>query len=161
MILRRRALWTRMKLAYLVLGCLPLLGQTPQVSSVTKAPGDKVTLDISADSQPGRAPVTLRWDVVFPAQLMALEGDATETGSAAKDSGKSLQCTARNTYSYSCTLSGGQKTIANGLIAIFHFRILTTADSRKTALRIQKAAATTVDSKVLTLNDTEAIVIIR
>ena len=150
-----------MRLAYLLVGCLPVLGQTSHVSSVTKAPGDKLTMEISANSQPGRAPVALKWEVVYPAQLMALEGDATETGSAAKDSGKSLQCTARNTYSLSCTLSGGQKTIANGLVATFHFKILTTADARKTTLRIQKAAATTVDSRVLSLNDTLAIVIIQ
>jgi hypothetical protein len=156
-----KVLWMPMKLAYFLVGCLPVLGQTSDVSSVTKAPGDKLTLEISAHSQPGRAPVALKWEVVFPAQLMAFEGDATETGGAAKDSGKSLQCTARNTYSLSCTLSGGQKTIGNGLIATFHFKILTTAGARKTTLRIQKGAATTVDSKVLTLNDTQAIVIIQ
>jgi hypothetical protein len=150
-----------MRLVYLVVGCLPVLGQTSQVSSVTKAPGDKVTLDISANSQPGRAPVALRWEVVFPAQLMAMEGDAPEIGSAVTDSGKSLQCTARKPYSYSCALSGGQNPIANGLIAIFHFKIRTTAKPGTTTLRIERALATTADSKVVPLNDTEAIVIIR
>ena len=151
----------RMKLIYLVVGCLPVLGQTSQVSSVTKAPGDKVTLDISANSQPGRAPIALRWEVVFPAQLMSMEGDTPEMGSAATDSGKSLQCNARNPYSYSCVLSGGQNLIANGLIAIFHFKILNMADAGTTTIRIERAVAITADSKVATLNDTEAVVIIR
>jgi hypothetical protein len=149
-----------MRLAYLVVSCLPVLGQTSPVSSVIKAPGDQVTLDISADSQRGRAPVALKWDVIFPAQLMAMDG-APDTGSAAMNSGKSLQCTARRLYTYTCILSGGQNPIANGPIAIFHFRILTTAEPRTTTLRIEKAVATTVDSSVLTLNDTEAIVIIQ
>lgn len=150
-----------MKLVYMVVVCLPVLGQTSQVSSVTKAPGDKVTLDISANSQPGRAPVELKWEVVFPVQLMAMEGDAPELGSAAKDSGKSLHCAPRNPYSYVCNLSGGQHPIATGLIATFHFRIRTTAEARTTTLRVERAVATSVDSKVVTLSDTEAIVIIR
>jgi hypothetical protein len=150
-----------MKLVYLVVGCLPVLGQTSQVSSVTKAPGDSVTLEISANSRPGTAPVALKWEVIFPAQLMSMEGEVPEIGSAVTDMGKSLQCTARKPYSYSCVLSGGQNPIANGMIAIFHFKIRTTAKAGTTTLRIERALATTADSKVLPLNDTEAIVIIR
>jgi hypothetical protein len=92
---------------------------------------------------------------------MEMEGDATEIGRAAIDSGKSLQCSARKQYSYVCILSGGQNPIADGPIAIFHFRIRTTAKAGTTTLRIERAEATTVDSKEETLNDTEAIVIIR
>jgi hypothetical protein len=150
-----------MMLAYLVVACLPVLAQAPRGSSVTKVPGEKVTLDISLDSQPARAPVALTWEVVFPAQLMDMEGDATETGSAAMDSGKKLQCTARKPYAYACVLSGGQNPIANGLIAIFHFRIRTTASAGTTSLRIERARATTVDSKEETLNNTESTIIIR
>jgi len=149
-----------MKLAHLVAGCLPLLGQAPRVSSVTKAPGEKVRLEIAANSQPGRAPVALKWEVVFPAQLMEMESDA-EAGSAAIDSGKSLQCTPLRSYSYACILSGGQNPIADGPIAIFHFKILTTAAPGTIALRIERVEATTVDSKHWSLNNTEAAVIIR
>ena len=145
----------------MVVGCLPVLGQTASVSSVTKAPGDKVKLEISANSQPAKAPVALKWEVVFPAQLMEMEGDAPELGSAAKDSGKSLQCTARRPYAYDCILSGGQNPIADGLIATYHFKIQTTARTGTTTLKIEKAEATTVDAKKWTLNDTEVIVVIR
>jgi hypothetical protein len=150
-----------MRLAFLVVGCLPALGQTPRVSSVTKAPGEKVTLEISADSQPSRAPVALKWEVVFPAQLMDMETDATEIGSAALQSGKSLTCTPRKPYVYVCILSGGQNPIANGQIAIYHFKIRTTAEPRTTAIRIERPEATMKDSKKWSLNNTEAIVIIR
>jgi len=131
------------------------------VSSVTKAPGEKVTLDISAYSQPARAPVALKWEVVFPAQLMEMDGDAPEIGKAAMDSGKSLQCTARKPYSYVCILSGGQNPIADGPIAIYHFKIRTTAWAGTTTFRIENAESTTADSKKWTLSETEAIVIIR
>jgi hypothetical protein len=150
-----------MRLAYLVVGCFPVLGQTSHVSSVTKAPGEKVTLDILAYSQPARAPVALKWEVVFPAQLMEMDGDAPEIGKAATDSGKSLQCTARKPYRYVCILSGGQNPIADGSIAIFHFGARTSAEARTTTLRIESAESTTVDSKKWTLNNTEAIVLIR
>lgn len=147
-------------LACMVFACLPVLAQTFQTSSVTKSPGDQVTLEIAANSQPKRAPVALHWRVIFPAQLMEIEGNA-EVGSAAMNSGKSLQCRPENSYSYACALSGGQDPIADGQIAIFHFRIRTTAPSGTTAFRIERVVATSVDSKVLSLNDTEAIVTIR
>jgi hypothetical protein len=150
-----------MRLAYVVVGSLPLLSQTATVSSVTKAPGEKVTLEISAHSQPSRAPVALKWEVVFPAQLIEMEGDAPEVGSAAMNSGKSLECTPRKPYAYACTLSGGQKPIADGLIATYHFKIQTTAKAGTTTLKIEKAEATSVDANKWTLNDTEVIVVIR
>lgn len=150
-----------MRFAYLILGCLPVLGQTSHLSSVTKAPGEIVTLEISADSQPSRAPVALKWEVVFPVQLMEMEGSAPELGGAAMDSGKSIQCTARKPYAYACTLAGGQKPIGNGVIARYHFKIRTTAAAGTTTLRIEKNVATSVDSKVATLNDTLVIVIIK
>jgi hypothetical protein len=153
--------WMHMRLACLLVGCLPVLGQTSGVSSVTKAPGESVTLDILLSSQPSRAPIALTWEVVFPAQLMEMEGDAPEIGRAAKDSGKRLQCTAPKPYANVCALSGGQNPIGNGPIAIFHFRIRTTAKAGTTTLRIERAEATTVDSKEETLANAEAIVIIR
>jgi hypothetical protein len=148
-----------LRLAYLII-CVPLLAQTSHVSTVTKAPGDKVTLEIAATSQPGRAPVGLKWEIIFPAQLMEIEGDV-EVGSAAMDSGKSLQCTARKPYSYGCILSGGQKPILDGPIAIFHFKIRTTAEPKTTSIKIERAQAITADSKEWSLNNAEASVIIR
>jgi hypothetical protein len=103
----------------------------------------------------------LKWEVVFPAQLMEMEGGNPELGSAAMDSGKSIQSSAWKSYAHVCTLSGGQKPIGNGLIARYHFKIRTTAAAGTTTLRIERAVATTVDSKVRTLHSTEVIVIIK
>jgi hypothetical protein len=99
--------------------------------------------------------------VIFPAQLMDMGSDAAEIGSAAKDSGKSLQCPARKPYSYLCVLSGGQNPTADGPVAVFHFQIRTAAESGTSRLRIERAEATTEDSKEETLNTTEATIIIR
>lgn len=160
-----------MRFAFLFAACLPVLCQTsggqlhtakaPGESHVTKAPGESVTLEISAESQQGKAPVSLTWEVVFPVQLMELEGGAPEIGSTAIKAGKSLQCTARTPYAYVCTLSGGQKPVADGTIAIYHFKIRAKAKAGITSLRIERAESTTVDSRKWTLNNTEAIVIIR
>jgi hypothetical protein len=137
------------------------LAELLHVSSVTSAPGEKVRLDISLDSAATRAPKALKWEVVFPAQLLELEGDGPEIGSAAMDSGKSLTCSRRKSYSDFCTLSGGQNPVANGPIAIFHFKIRATAEAGTTAVRIERAEAVTVDSKELTLNNAEGTVTIR
>jgi hypothetical protein len=107
-----------MRLEYLLVMCLPVLGQASGGSSVTKAPGETVTLTILANSQPARAPIALQWEVVFPAQLMDLEGDP-EIGSAAKDASKSLECERPKPYLYRCVLSGGEKAIGDGQIVPF------------------------------------------
>jgi hypothetical protein len=155
------SIWAHTGLAYLVLSCLPVLGATSVVSSVTKAPGEIVTLEISASSEPSRAPIALKWEVIYPAQLMEIEGGAPELGRAAKDSGKSFQCTARKPYANVCVLSGGQKPMVDGLIAIYHFKIRPTAEAGTTTLRIEKAESTTVDSVKWPLNKTEVSVIIK
>ena len=146
--------------AYLVLISLIAFAETPAVSPVVKSPGDTVTLEIAATSQPNRAPIALHFDVVFPTQLMEPE-DKGEVGSAARTSGKSLECRLINPHSYGCVISGGGNPIADGQIAIFHFRVLTTAKPGNTALRIDRAVSTTADSKIVSLKDTEAVVIIR
>lgn len=146
------------RLALLAISCLAAFAETLSTSPVVKYPGDNVTLEVAATSQPNRAPVTLHFVVVFPALSMAMED--SELGESARSSGKSLQCHVLNPYSSGCVISGGEKPIADGQIAIFHLRILKTAKAGKTALRIERAVSTTMDSKVVSLNDTEAPVMI-
>lgn len=150
-----------MRFVYLVLGCLPVLGQASHPSPVTKAPGDNVTLEILANSEEARAPVSLQWEVLFPAGLMEMQGNAPEISSASKDSGKTVQCTARTSYAYVCNVSGGKKRIPDGLVATYHFKVRVTAKPGTASLKIEKAESTTADSKKFQLNDTQAIVVIR
>ena len=137
------------------------LGQVLHLSSVTSAPGEKVRLEISLDLAAERALTVLQWEVVFPAQLLEPEGDGPEIGHTATDSGKSLTCAKLKPYSYVCTLFGGQSPVGNGPIAIFPFKIRTAAEAGTTAVRIERAEATTVDSKKLTLNNAEGTVTIQ
>jgi hypothetical protein len=55
----------------------------------------------------------------------------------------------------------GRNRLEMALTARYHFQIRTTAAAGTTTLRIERAVATTVDSKVRTLNNTEVIVIIK
>ena len=111
-------------------------------------------------SQPKQAPVTVHFFVIFPAQLMTMEGDG-ELGTSARSSGKALHCQVLNPYSSACVISGGNQTMADGQIAVFRFRILKTAKAGTTALRIERVVSTTTNSKVLILDDTEVPVEIR
>jgi len=149
-----------MKAFGLMLACSTAVAQTSATSPVLKSPGDTVTLEIAATSQPNKAPLTLHFDVVFPVLLMELDGEG-EAGRAALSSGKSLQCHTRNPHAYACVLSGGDHPIQDGQIAVFHFRVRNTARSGPAALRVESAVSSTVDSKIFSLNDTEAIVMIR
>jgi hypothetical protein len=136
-------------------------GEAFHISSVTGAPGEKIKIEISLDSATARAPTILKWEVVFPAQILELEGSGPEIGSAAMDAGKSLTYSRRNPYSYACILSGGKNPVANGSIAIFHFKIRPTAPTGTAAVRIERAEAATVDSKELTLDNADGTVTIR
>ncbi|HEY7387880.1 MAG TPA: hypothetical protein VH640_05195 [Bryobacteraceae bacterium] len=149
-----------MRLAILFAAVLPLAAQTPAKPPLTKAPGDPVTLTIFANSLPDRAPLGLQWEVVYPAQLMDPEGKP-EAGSAAVDSGKSLECKPRKEYSFACVLSGGSKPISDGQIAVFHFRIHPDAMPGKVTLRIQSASARQKDNSDAALRNTESVFIIR
>jgi hypothetical protein len=148
----------------LLFAALPLLAQTtakpPLSASLTKAPGDPVTFQIFATSLPDRAPIALQWEVVYPAQILDLEG-AAEAGSAALDSGKSLECKPHKEYSFVCILSGGKKPIADGQIAVFHFRIRPDATPGKVTLRVESASAKQKDDSEAALKNTESVFIIR
>jgi hypothetical protein len=146
--------WKHMGAACLVVGCLPTFSQTTRVSPVTKGPGDEVTLEISVASQPARAPIALKWDVIFPAQVMDMESQAP--GSAAMQAGKSLQCKLRKPYAYTCILAGGQNLIPDGQVAVYHLKVKPMAEAGSTTFRIENLESTTADSKNWALNPTES-----
>src|SRR5260370_24068596 len=129
------------RLASLSRAALSVCGQALQVSSASGVPGEKVELVISLDSPAGSAPVALQWEIIFPVQILEDGGNGPETGRAASDSGKSLTCNRRRPYSYVCILVGGPKPVANGPIAIVHFKIRTEARAGTTVVRIEKAEA--------------------
>jgi hypothetical protein len=149
-----------MRLALLFVAAFELAAQTPAKPTLTKGPGDPVTLQLFANSLPDRAPLAVLWEVVYPAQLIDLEGKP-EGGRAAVDSGKSLECKPHRAYSLVCVLSGGSKPIADGQIAVFHFRIHPDAIPGTVTLRIQSASARQKDNSEAALKNTESVFIIR
>lgn len=138
----------------LVLAVLRVDGQALHVSSVSGSPGEEISIEISLTSSAGESPDTLKWETIFPAQLLEMIG-SPEAGSAATDSGKSLTCTQRESYSYICILAGGQKPIANGPIARFAFRIRPDAHPGTAIIRGGKVEAVTRDLKTVKLSGSD------
>jgi hypothetical protein len=108
---------------WLLFGSLALYGQSLRVSFIRGEPGETIAVQISLDAPTGKAPTSLKWETVFPVQLLQVEGIGPSPSSAAKESGKSFTCAPPKGYSYVCILAGGQKPVGNGPIATFRFRI--------------------------------------
>ena len=140
----------RASLAFALAG-LPVVGQALHVSSVSGSPAEKISVEIFLSSPVKESPDTLKWETIFPAQLLVVVG-SPEAGSAAKESGKSLTCELRETYSCVCILAGGQKPIANGLIARFAFEIRADAHPGTANIRISKVEAVTKELKTLVVS---------
>ena len=135
--------------------------QTLTIRPVQTSPGAEFQVEISIASPAGKAPPILKWDTIFPAQLVDLVSNGAEAGKAAKDSGKSIACNRQKPYSYTCILFGGQKPIANGIIATIRFKVHADAPPGKTTVRVQKVDAATMDAKPFTMPDAEAPLEIR
>jgi hypothetical protein len=135
--------------------------QTLTIRPVQTSPGSEFQVEISIASPAGKAPAILKWDTIFPAQLLDVVGGGPEVGKAGKDSGKVIACAMQKPYSYTCVLFGGQKLIADGVIATIRFKVHADAQPGKTAIRVQKIDAATVDAKSFTMPDAEAPLEIR
>ena len=112
-------------------------------------------------SPAGKAPPILKWDTIFPAQLLDVMGNGPQTGKAGTDSGKSVSCAMQKPYSYTCILFGGLKPIPNGVIATIRFKVHMDAQPGKTAIRIQNIEAASEDLKRFNLDNSEGSVEIR
>jgi hypothetical protein len=138
-----------------------VFGQDLRISSASAAPGREVRIEVSLESPPGKEPVALQWEMIFPSQLLDPQGDGPEIGGAEGKSDKSVACALQKPYSYTCVLFGGQKPIANDLKIIFNFKIRSDARLGPTAIRIQKAEAATADFRRSALKDAEGTLTIR
>jgi hypothetical protein len=158
-----RRLQTRLPLGIVWLfsfGTLALYGQSLRVSSIAGSPGETIEVEISLDAPAGKAPAALKWETVFPAQLIEMEGDGPSPGGAAKESGKSLTCTTTKSYSYVCNLAGGDKPVENGLIATFRFKIRGEARIGAATITVEHGEAVSGDAAQMTLTDAEGLITI-
>jgi hypothetical protein len=145
---------------WLLFGSLALYGQSLRVSSVAGKPGETIAVEISLDAPAGKAPASLKWETVFPAQLLQVEGNGPSPSSAAKESGKSLTCSLPKAYSYVCILAGGQKPVGNGPIATFSFRIQPEAHFGGATVTVEHGEAVSGDAAQLALTDAEGLITI-
>jgi hypothetical protein len=144
----------------LLFGSLTLRGQSLRVSSIRGEPGETIAVEISLDAPAGKAPATLKWETVFPAQLLQAESNGPSPGSAAKESGKSLTCTTRKAYSYACVLGGGEKPVGNGPIATFRFKIRDEARIGTATITVEHGEVASGDGAPLTLTDAQGLITI-
>ena len=110
---------------------LTLFGQSARVSSTTAAPGEKVTIEIALDAPSGKGPLAMQWEAAVPAGALKLDESGFVSGAAAKAADKSLTCAPRKTRpdlsKWACILAGGQKPIANGVVAVLRLTVQTNA----------------------------------
>ena len=146
---------------WLLFGSLTLYGQSLRVSSIAGAPGETIAVEISLNAPAGKAPVVLKWETVFPAQLLQVEGNGLTPGTAAKESGKVLTCATQKAYSYVCILAGGERPLGNGAIAMFRFGIRPEARLGTATVTVEHGEAISGDGTHLALTDAEGLVTIR
>jgi hypothetical protein len=146
---------------WLFIGTIAGSAQTLTIAPVHTSPGAEFQVEISLTSPAGKAPPILKWDTIFPAQLLDVVGSGPEAGNAGKDSGKSIACAMQKPYSYTCVLFGGEKPIENGVIATIRFKVHADVPPGKIAIRVQKIESATVDFKRFNLDDAEGSVEIR
>ncbi len=138
--------------------CLGLRGQSLRVSSVKGSPGETVAVEISLEAPAGKEPASLKWETVFPAQLLEAEGPSAS--GAAKDSGKSLTCATPKVYSYVCILAGGVKPVGNGHIATLRFKIRDGSRLGAATITIDHAEGISGDAAPMTITDAGGLVTI-
>lgn len=131
-----------------------------RVSPAIAAPGDQVTLGVSLQSQPGKEPVDLAWDLVVPTEVLELIGDGPETSHALKDSGRLVKCSVQKSYLYTCKLVGDPEPIRSGPIATFDFKTRNSVPFRAATLRLENVEAAATGGRHVTLNDAEKTVAI-
>jgi hypothetical protein len=100
----------------------------------------------------------LKWETVFPSQLLDVLGNGLELGKAAKDADKSITCAMQKPYSYTCILFGGLKPFNNGVIATLRVKVHADARPGVTAVRVQNSEGAGDDSKRFLLKDAEGSV---
>lgn len=141
-----------------------LFGQTLRLSSVA-APNDRVAMELSLDCPAGKEPTALQWQISIPKAKLSLIDDTILIGSAAQEAGKKIECAPKGksteTYTSVCILSGDQKPIQNGVIAILRFRTVPKAPAGPARIKVQQVVAVSTDLKQLTLKDVETEIEVR
>jgi hypothetical protein len=143
-----------------------LSAQSLSIPPSTVKRGASGTLLLILESPPGKAPVALQWEVTFPPGVAADLADIA-AGSAAELAQKTIACRAAETKNarlgihYRCLLAGGQKTIANGPVAVIRYRVPLETKQITEAVRVGMALAVTPDLKSVDLEAVRGVITVK
>jgi hypothetical protein len=132
---------------------------------VEGTPGGLTDAEIVLESSPGKEPLGLQWQVLLPSGELRLEDHRVLPGAAAKAAGKTLRCSERKNAGGSpvtmCLLTGGDKPIRNGTIALLKLRILPDAKAGMARIRMEGGLGVSRDLKAVSIGVTEGGVTVR
>jgi hypothetical protein len=144
-----------------------LWSQSFHVPATTINKNGAAEFSILLNSPEGKAPVALQWEFRVPTALVMTAADVT-VGQAAESRGKSVVCAAggkgpvpKDGVRYTCILAGGINRIANGPVAVVHYRVESSAQRGRTQVAIESAKGVSLDLKSTAIADTTALITIR
>lgn len=154
-----------------IAGCLLLIpqvaifGQTLRLSPASGRQGERVAIEISLKSAPGKEPQVLQWETTIPAAQLSFVDDDMSAGPAAQAAGKSFACAlktnAAGTRTSLCILAGGLQQIQNGVVALLWLRILPQAPIGPVQVRTERGIAVMKGLKEVPLPPEETVVVVR
>ena len=167
-VLRQRLCRERRWLLWLLVICsIPDAGgQILRVLPVTATAGEWVTIQISLESAPDRAPAALEWDTDIPFNQLELESERMARAPLlVKDAGKSLACAVpqrrADTQLLHCLLTGGLKSIPSGVIVLLTLKLPERVQTGPARIRLEHALGVTRDLKELPIDSAEGVVNVR
>ena len=143
-----------------------LSGQSLQLSAPKAAPGEWITIEISLKSPPGKEILALQWEAEIPARKLDLEpARIMRAVLAVRDDGKSITCAviqeSRDARTVRCILAGGQRTIRDGIVALFSLKILENVQPGTARVRLQNAVAVSRNLERVPLETSETTVTVQ
>lgn len=137
-----------------------LAAQTVRIPDISAEPGAAVEVPIELESKPGQEPLGLQWTIKFDPPLTLV---SQRIAPVAHDAGKDLRCALRKSPANStiCLLSGGQKPIANGAVALLVFETSAKGQSDRAKIRIEDALAVSNKAKPVPVAAAEGTIMFR
>jgi hypothetical protein len=152
-------------LCFLVSFTVAVWGQALKLSSVSAAAGTVAPMTLTLTSTAGQEPVALQWEISYPSPQLGTEDGAIAIGAAAKRAGKALTCQGRprdaGTYVYRCVLVGGPEHLSNGSVAVLSFRVRATARPGPSTVLLKNVLGVSAAGEPITIDSSQADVMIR
>jgi hypothetical protein len=126
--------------------------QSLSLSDASVKQADRGSIRVSLTSLSDHEPVALQWDLVYPADQLAIQPQDLIAGSAASAADKMLQCAVPPTLRvYRCILVGGQKVISGGPVAVINFQVSGQAKVGEASIYLRQVIAISLKSQRINL----------